>query len=200
MGPGPIGQKGEKGAPNGMIDGRNGHDGIPGADGDRGIKGAKGDTAQCGGAVYIRWGRTSCQSGQGTELVYSGRGGGSHSDNSGGGANHLCMPDDPEYMQYEIGVQGCAVCYTGAQVTVMMIPVKIHCPSGWTVEYTGYLMSEGSSDTRSNYECVDHDPQSVPGLGGLNVMSFLSHVEPVCSGSCPPYYAERELTCVVCSR
>ena len=59
-------------------------------------------------------------------------------------------------------------------------------------------MSEGSSDTRSNYECVDYDPQSVPGQGGLSVMSFLSHVEP--GFSCPPYYAERELTCVVCSR
>ena len=31
----------------------------------------------------------------------------------------------------------CAVCYTGTRVTVMMIPAKIHCPSGWTVEYTG---------------------------------------------------------------
>ena len=119
--------------------------------------------------------------------IYSGRGGGSRSDNSGGGANHLCMPNDPEYMQYASGVQGhsylygmeyrlqpyqplhsvnehnipCAVCYTGTRVTVMMIPAKIHCPSGWTVEYTGFLMSEGSSDTRSNYECVDYDPQSV---------------------------------------
>ena len=74
----------------------------------------------------------------------------------------------------------------------MMIPAKISCPSRWTVEYTGYLMFESSNDTHSNYECVDHDPQFVPGLGGLGVMPFLSHVEPVCSGfSCPPYYVEK---------
>ena len=37
------------------------------------------------GAVYVRWGNASCPTGQGTELLYSGRGAGSRSDHTGGG-------------------------------------------------------------------------------------------------------------------
>ena len=98
----------------------------------------------------------------------------------------------------------CAVCYTATRDTIVMIPAKIYCPSKWTVEYTGYLMSS-RKDTqyRSMYECVDKDPESVSGLNALvDEMSTFLHVEPVCTGSfsCPPYDAGKELTCVVCSR
>ena len=83
-----------------------------------------------------------------------------------------------------------------------MIPAKVHCPANWTVEYTGYLMSENNVHYRSTYECVDKDPESVPGLNAEHSdYSALLHVEPVCSGfSCGPYDAGKELTCVVCSR
>ena len=132
-------------------------------------------------------------------------------------------------MQYDSGVQGdstiygveyrasstqpfisfndhnvpCAVCYTATRDTVVMIPAKVHCPTHWTVEYTGYLMTENNGNYRSTYECVDKDPESVPGLNaGQSEWSTLLHVEPVCSSgfSCPPYDAGKELTCVVCSR
>ena len=38
-----------------------------------------------------------------------------------------------------------------------MIPTKTQCPSTWTLEYSGYLMSEGKWNDRSRtmYECVD---------------------------------------------
>ena len=84
-----------------------------------------------------------------------------------------------------------------------MIPAKVHCPTNWTVEYTGYLMTENNGHYRSTYECVDKDPESVPGLNAvISDASALLHVEPVCSSgfSCPPYDAGKELTCVVCSR
>ena len=140
-------------------------------------------------------------------------------DHQGAGANHLCMPNDPDHMQYDSGVLGastiygveyrphssqpssrghnvpCAVCYTATQDTVVMIPAKIYCPSKWTVENIFHY--------RSMYECVDKDPESVPGLNTeITEMSALLHVEPVCTGSfsCPPYDAGKELTCVVCSR
>jgi hypothetical protein len=49
------------------------------------------------------------------------------------------------------------------------------------------------------YECVDMAMESVPGShtnGGL-----LFHVEANCNGmACPPYDAEKELGCVVCSK
>ena len=207
---GPVGDKGDRG-----------DYGLPGPQGERGAQGPP-----TGGAVYVRWGSTSCPSDQGTELLYSGRAAGSYYDHSGGGANHLCMPDDPEHLQYGNGVQGysylygieyrthppqplhsvlyhnvpCAVCYTATRDTVVMIPANLHCPTHWTVEYTGYLMTERYNHHRSTYECVDKDPESVPGLGA-SFTSFFYHVEPVCADlSCPPYDAQMELTCVVCSR
>ena len=237
--PGPQGENGISGpqgpqgisGPQGTVGGKGdrgdaGFTGLPGLPGPQGEQGVQG--LPTGGAVYVRWGRTSCPTDQGTELLYSGRAGGSMKDHQGAGANHLCMPNDPDHMQYDSGVQGastiygveyrphssqpfissrghnvpCALCYTATRDTVVMIPAKVHCPTNWTVEYTGYLMSENNGHFRSTYECVDKDPESVPGLNAETEMSAFLHVEPVCtdSFSCPPYDAGKELTCVVCSR
>ena len=116
-------------------------------------------------------GKTSCTNVTGTELVYAGRVGGSWFGHTGGGANYLCMPNDPDYLRYQPGVNGaspvygaeyelwgggpfradseavfqhnapCAVCYASTKVAVTMIPAKTRCPSIWTLEYSGYLMS-----------------------------------------------------------
>ena len=209
---GPEGEKGMRGDP-----------GLPGPQGQRGAQGPP-----TGGTTYIRWGRTTCPSGNGTELLYSGRAGGTHYDHSGGAANHLCMPDDPDHLQYQSGVQGrshvagveyrydfpslssfnhhnfpCAVCYVATRSVAVMIPAKTQCPTNWTLEYIGYLVSEHRSYRgRTMYECVDKDPESVPGLNSHNdplVHFYL--VEPYCNGlSCPPYDDEKELTCAVCTR
>ena len=42
---------------------------------------------------------------EGTQLLYSGRAGGTHYLHSAGGANYLCMPDDPDHLEYQSGVQ-----------------------------------------------------------------------------------------------
>ena len=84
-----------------------------------------------------------------------------------------------------------------------MISAKTQCPTDWTVEYVGYLMTEHySRNSRTMYECVDKDPESVPGLNAYsNPTAFFYLVEPYCNGlSCPPYDAQKELTCVVCTR
>ena len=84
-----------------------------------------------------------------------------------------------------------------------MVPAKTQCPTDWTVEYVGYLMAEYyNRDSRTMYECVDKDPESVPGLNaGSDPRAFFELVEPYCNGlSCPPYDGEKELTCVVCTR
>ena len=91
---------------------------------------------------------------------------------TGGGANYLCLPDDPQYnlkKQTAIGVhtsmravwyqstysesnniQGsvyanrapCAVCEAEQRVTQVMIPAKTNCPSDWVLEYEGFIMSQ----------------------------------------------------------
>ena len=220
--PGPQGPAGISG-PQGAV-GEKGDRGDPGLPGPQGAQGPP-----TGGAVYTRWGRTSCPSGQGTELLYSGRAGGTRWNHKGGAANILCLPNDPQYSQYGSGVTGhspltgvqyditsgqpvhrvdnhnmpCAVCYTSSRVTVLMIPAKLTCPTNWTTEYAGYIMTNHYDfNGRLLYECIDQAPESVPGLDGHDGNNgCFFYVETTCTGlSCPPYDAEKEVTCVVCTR
>ncbi|XP_071119927.1 uncharacterized protein [Mytilus edulis] len=46
------------------------------------------------GVTYVRWGRKGCP--DGAELVYTGQAGGNYYNHKGGGANYLCLPNDPE--------------------------------------------------------------------------------------------------------
>ena len=214
-------------------DGRDGRDGMPGPRGPQGQRGEVGSTGpqgppgpRSGGAVYTRWGKNSCPSVSGTELVYAGRAGGTHYSHRGGAANYLCMPDDPDYLRYQPGVQGfsyvygteyesrsgplsavnnhnvpCAVCYASMRVAVTMIPAKTRCPSTWTLEYSGYLMSDYIHHHRTMYECVDKNPDSVPGSASSTDGALFYHVEANCSGmACPPYDPQKELTCAVCTK
>ena len=157
--------------------------------------------------------------------VYSGRTGSSQGGHQGGASNYVCMPDDPEYtLPYENGVRQesyvygteyeealvsgrhqhnapCAVCYLSTMNTVIMIPAKTSCPSGWTREYYGYLMSEHKNHWRTLYTCVDKDMESVPGSQNHINGGHFYHVEAHCNGVvCPPYNNFKELNCVVCSK
>ena len=221
---GPVGGRGEKGE-----QGASGPQGLTGQKGEQGVAGPPGP--RNGGVVYTRWGKTSCPNDTGTELVYAGRAGGSNQMSTGGGANYLCMPNDPDYLGHQSGVQWwsfvygteyytvggplravhrhnvpCAVCYASTRVAVTMIPAKTWCPSTWTLEYSGYLMSayrgsSGNLQYRTMFECVDKNPDSVPGsASGVGGAMFL-HAEAVCTGMpCPPYDPQKELTCAVCTK
>ncbi len=84
----------------------------------------------------------------------------------------------------------------------LVIPVRYKCPTAWTREYYGYLMSEGKWSDRHSimFECVDNDPDAVPGESASTDPAVMYHVEAVCNGlDCPPYDPEKELTCVVCT-
>ncbi len=85
-----------------------------------------------------------------------------------------------------------------------MIPARYECPTGWTREYYGYLMSGAtlySGYHRTMFECVDNDPDAVPGEGAHTDPAVMFHVEAVCFGlDCPPYDPVKELTCVVCTK
>ena len=96
----------------------------------------------------------------------------------------------------------CAVCYTSMRGTVVMIPAQLTCPSSWTREYYGYLMTERNDHNRSTFECVDHSPQSVPGSATNTNGALFYHVEVKCSTgiACQPYDTQKEVTCVVCTK
>ena len=107
---------------------------------------------------------------------------------------------------HDLGVP-CSVCYTNQRETALMIPAKAYCPSGWTREYYGYLMTEyrGSlpNDVRGRtmFECVDGFPEYVYGSAGNQDGVLFHHVEASCNGMpCPPYDPKKELNCVVCTK
>ena len=82
-----------------------------------------------------------------------------------------------------------------------MIPARISCPVTWTLEYSGYLMAGKKSHYgRTSAKCVDKDPETVSGeVANTNGVLFY-HTEATCNGlECPPYVAEKELTCAVCT-
>ena len=96
----------------------------------------------------------------------------------------------------------CALCYVNRN-TAVMIPAKRQCPDGWTVEYDGYLASEGSSDAtrkRSSYVCCDRAPEITDGATIQN-NAILYPVAAVCGTlPCSIYPTGKEMTCVVCSK
>lgn len=184
-----------------------------------------------GGVVYTRWGKRTCPSISGTSMLYSGIAGGTHHTHGGGGGNYLCMPEDPEYiLPSRSGVQGhayvhggvygdpiqgdqlhkipCAVCEVSTRVMKLMIPAKATCPSSWTLEYRGYIMTMYTmygklvGDGRGTFECVDEDQESLPGSETPDDFIFgLTHVEAGCGTlPCPLYNSTKELNCVICTK
>ena len=144
-----------------------------------------------GGVTYIRWGRTSCPTVDGTEDVYNGITAGSYHGHTGGGSNYICMVKEARYhsrsvtrgsgsyiygTEYETAGNAlnslnnnnvpCAACHVTTRSAQLMIPGTDQCPGGWTSEYTGWLMSEHYTHKgRTMYVCVDKDAQPVPHLG-----------------------------------
>ncbi len=208
-------------------DGLPGRDGVQGPPGPQGKDGSSGSPGpKSGGATYTRWGKSTCPQLEDTELVYSGITGGTFFNQQGGGANYLCMPKDPEYsttLTYRGGVNGqatiyraeyegplqgsqdynvpCAVCYVSTRPTVIMIPAKASCPSFWTREYYGYIMTEHIAYHRRMFECVDRDQEIFPASQANSNGALFYHVEASCNGlPCDRYDPNKELNCVVCTK
>ena len=205
-------------------DGKDGEQGPPGIQGPAGPPGPQGPSG--GGLVYTRWGRTTCANTSGTTLVYSGRAGGTWHQHNGGGANYLCLPDDPQYLsedyhpptfglvygaEYDHWIDGnldhgvpCVVCHVSTRSSYLMIPAKYTCPSSWTREYYGYLaaaFSNGNSNGNKLFECVDINAERVPGGEGNQDGALFYHQMARCVGLlCPPYDENNLLTCVVCTK
>ncbi|KAJ8303216.1 hypothetical protein KUTeg_019612 [Tegillarca granosa] len=176
------------------------------------------------GAVFTRWGKRSCP-GNSTQ-IYAGFMAGSWYDDTGSGSNFLCLPTDPlwghyndrpststahiygtEYQTLEFAPTltnedaPCSVCRADAASTVLMIPGRNKCYTGWNMKYNGYLVAGFWGYKKSEYLCLDSSPDVIYGghtdLNGAVIYS----VEGVCGSlPCPPYVNARELTCVVCSK
>ncbi|XP_028402159.1 uncharacterized protein LOC114525141 isoform X1 [Dendronephthya gigantea] len=165
--------------------------------------------------------------------MYSGVMGGTYFNDAGGASNYLCLPLNPIFEKYVDGLQAstymhgvefetidgqnqifpntnidddnapCAVCQAKSRVSHMMIPARNVCPSGWTMEYKGYLMAEHDYHKgRTQFICVDGDPEATHGSQADTNGALLYFVQGYCNHAlpCPPYVHGRELTCVVCTQ
>ena len=220
---GTKGDKGEKGG-----SGLPGPTGLTGPKGTKGQKGEKGGKEERnGGTVYVRWGHDKCPST--AQLVYSGITGGSkHSVY--GNSNPQCLPTDPNFLAPISGSQTraklhgaeyythtdiyshlhgrhhhdvpCAVCYATPRSAVYMFPAKYTCPSGWTREYYGYLMSDDDGQSYTQLSCVDNAFKLIPGSAANRDSMRFYFVEARCGQTipCPPYDSSREISCAVCTK
>ena len=154
--------------------------------------------------------------------------GGEYYDHQGGGANYLCLPSNPKYDKYKNGHQyagymygteyevvnhifkkniadhdaPCVVCFVESRGSMLMMPARNDCPSGWTEEYHGYLMTAYyNHKNQKDFICVDKDAESVPGSEANKNGALLYPVEGKCGAlPCGPYVDHRELTCAVCTK
>ena len=164
-------------------------------------------------------------------LVLLGIMGGERYEHPGGGTNYLCLPHSPKYDKYKDGHQQagyvhgteyqvndyngdpfkrnlhdhdapCVVCFVKLRGSMLMMPARNDCPSGWTEEYHGYLMTNRYNRKHSSdFICVDGDPEYVPGSHANKDGALLYAVEGVCGSlPCLPYVSGRELTCAVCTK
>ena len=173
--------------------------------------------------TYTRWGNSTCPFG--ADTIYSGIVAGSWYNNEGAAVDPLCLPPDPQYLQYLSGYQNhaslygaeyeihgsspmnqaynrnppCALCQVNGRTNKIMIPSHYECPPGWTREYYGYLMAGYySHKAATQYTCVDKSLEQIPG-SGANTNGYLFHtVEAKCGHHIP--CSDKEITCVVCTK
>ena len=158
-------------------------------------------------------------------MNFTGFAGGGHYNEQGNAAEYVCLPPDPNFVKTKGPDHGrmygaeydsnnffashshdedvpCVLCRSLRASSVIMIPGKNKCYSGWKMEYHGYLASAYHDNPgQSSYACLDINPEYV--LGGVTNHDgklFYNVVAKCGSLKCPPYINDYPLTCVVCSK
>eukprot|EP01050_Picozoa_sp_SAG11_P008209 SAG11_NODE_712_length_7637_cov_13.877554_2_plen_842_part_01 len=180
------------------------------------------------GAVYPRWGSSTCPEGHAT--MYNGYMVGSQSGSSGGGSNYMCLSSrigldqydwtshsgaDVYRAEYYFHSSGtplsslsslahfdavCSMCQTPGRPWSLMIPGTDSCPNGSELDYSGYVMSEKHSHWRMEFICVDDTVEGVYGSDGDATSAGLYPATTSDGfGSAGGYVDHREVACVQCS-
>ncbi|PVD29548.1 hypothetical protein C0Q70_08799 [Pomacea canaliculata] len=184
-----------------------------------GLQALKSEMTETSTSVFVRWGSSTCP--DSSVLVYSGEVGGSYYTFPGAAVNYLCLPLSNvtlsditvnnfahlyggEYETLDGHYQKdpmCAVCRS-SRANNVMIPATTVCPSGWTSEYSGWLMAgDPHHSAASEFICVDSKMEERIGSEKDNNGKLLYYTSTVCGSlPCPPYVNGKRVTCVVCSR
>ena len=95
----------------------------------------------------------------------------------------------------------CVVCLAPSRSAQLMVPAKRTCPSGWTLEYRGYLVTDHPNHNVKDFVCLDEEPEALPGSQANQNGALFYTVEAICGSlPCPPYVNGWELTCAVCTK
>ena len=160
--------------------------------------------------------KKNCPQTKGTDILYEGVAAGSGYSEAGT-SDFLCLHLQPQFLKttarvqthrtklYALGYQlgesppaldnlvkhdiPCSLCYTPLRSTVITIPGRIECPSNWTLEYYGYLMSNMQSKYYKSRMSICIDAKAEP--SHATAMTYdhggLYFVETICEGiPCPP--------------
>jgi hypothetical protein len=181
--------------------------------------------------TYVRWGRTVCPTGANVVYTGYAAGGhyAPSAPYLGSGANTLCLHNTPQWLVYDDAANDAAFIYgtefetAGRGVAALaplqdfdatcvvcevpraaqlMIPGRTSCPTGWTMEYNGYLMSSHHTHNKEDWTCVDATPETAG--SSANSDGHLFYPTEVQCGSllCQNggYVQNREVTCAVCTK
>ena len=89
-----------------------------------------------------------------------------------------------------------------------MIPGSTQCERDWSLEYTGYIATDGVGRERTEYVCLDVASRNSSiishmrgTVGSLDVVSVkcMDGILP-CGGARGQFKEDTSLSCVVCSR
>ena len=177
------------------------------------------------GATYTRWGRRTCPTS--AQLLYTGVAAGTGHHEEGGTVNYLCMPYNPQFKGQATttnipnGIEAveyilesfpptdgrhlyempCAVCFITKAATFTQVG-RYECPHDWTVEYTGYQMSDhihGNRGGRTESVCVDGEPEGI-GSSSNEGPAHITLIKSTNRGLPAAYGNGKIITCAVCSR
>lgn len=151
--------------------------------------------------------------------------GGGRYNEPGSAPEPVCLPLDPDFVKTSGSDYGrmygaefntdlfgsnsdgqdlpCAVCRVKKASSVIMIPGKNRCYTGWNIEYHAYLASNDHDDEAAgSFVCIDSQPEHVSGGSSRNSHSKQFHeVLAKCRVlRCPPYKQNYPRTCIVCSK
>ena len=177
---------------------------------------------QAASTTFVRWGRSVCPNS--TQLVYTGVVGGGEWSTPGSSGTVLCLPlnpvagnlatepalkselfgaefhTDPDSHQDKDPV--CSVCLTQGRSSSILVPATTAFPSGWTLDYSGFLMGSYPKDPAGHdWVCVDSamEPRLDSERDEDGLKLFYTYTR---CGSlpCPPYHNDHLVTCAVCSK
>lgn len=98
----------------------------------------------------------------------------------------------------------CAKCFVDERTSPTVFAGRTTCPSEWTLEYRGYIMSKDIKSRKGDLICVDTDsrPSKLEVLVSAKTdkPNYVSDVKLSCGTlPCNKYENDKLLPCVVCT-